>query len=295
VVKRSGFDMDAFGIADRPGEVPKGTKVILSLGEENLRMLTGEVGLHRHRGHVYGEAPYILPTFSPDYFLPKRGEESSSKYTGVAIWDIRKAVKIAKEGWKKKETNYFLDPSPAKAETFVNDYHEALRRESTDLAWDLETPYKSRKQDESEVEELEMDFDILRVSFAFTPTYAMSIPWMGPWMHIIKGLLETPHPKVGWNCRSFDIPVVAKNNITVGGELYDGIDCFHLFQPSLPRRLEFVAGFYADWLKPWKHLAKTDFPFYSAADSDATIAIWLGLMKDMQAIEVPDYGVAKVA
>lgn len=293
LITRAGFIREAFGETDKPGVVPRGTRVLLAFGETNLRMAAGEVNIHRYRGHVLGEAPYIVPTFDPSMLLPKRGEESSSKYVGVVVNDIRKAVKVAKEGFVRKKTNYLLDPNPDKAAQFVLDYHDAMKREDTYLAWDIETPYKSKKQDESEVEEI--DFDILRISFAFSPTYAITVPWMGPWMRIIRGLLETPHPKVGWNLRSFDLPVVKANGITVGGENYDGIDAFHLFQPSLPRRLEFVAGFYADWLLPWKHTAKTDFPFYSCADSDATIAIWQGLMRDMKAVSVPEYALENVA
>jgi hypothetical protein len=293
LIKRAGFERAAFGEMDTL-QHPAGTRVVLTFGEDALRIFTGEVGILRQRGHVFGSAPLVLPTFAPDFLVPRRGEDSSTKFTGVVISDIRKAVKVAREGYQPQRMNYILDPSPSVANQWVDRYADALQRKGDEitLSHDIETAFKAKAQDESEVDEL--DFNILRVGFAWQATEALTVPWLPEYMSVIKRLYELPGAKVGWNSAGFDVPVLHTNKVFPQGEQYDGMDAWHVFQPVLPRKLEFVSGFYCD-IKPWKHTNKSEFALYNAKDTLATIAIWEGLKRDMSAVQVPDFSIEVAA
>src|SRR4051812_32952703 len=76
LIARASFHREQFGEMNTLTP-PPGTRVILAFGEEALRLWTGEVNIMRHRGHVLGTHPLVVPTFEPAMLLPKRGEESS--------------------------------------------------------------------------------------------------------------------------------------------------------------------------------------------------------------------------
>lgn len=265
-------------------------KVIVTLGNNSLTQLTGHHGITRYRGFVLdgpGGVP-LIPTFHPNYLIPRRGELSSAKWTGAVIWDLLKAEKIAREGFTRAPVDYVLD-SPIGTDRFVRDYLDALRANPLlPLAWDIETPGKLSKKDEDEVEEI--DYTIVRVSFAFRPRYALTVPWQPRWMEAIKVLLGTSGPKIGWNDALFDRPVVRANGVEVNGPLHDAMNAWHVLQPALPKKLEMVASFYAEHMQPWKHLSKSDPEFYSAADADGTICNWIGIENGLRGVRVPEYG-----
>lgn len=292
VISRSGFEREAFGETESANQIPANTKVLVPLGENHLRTTTGEVNIGRYRGQVLGGSPFILPTFEPSYLLPRRGEDSGTKFSGVVIADIRKAVKVAREGFQRLPVRYLLDPSPAKAEQWVLEFQDAFNANpsNTYLAHDLETEYKSKQSDESELET--RDNLILRVGFAYKNCEALTIPWTPEYLPLIKHLYSHPVGKIGWNSFGFDLPILEGNGIDSGGIQYDAIDAWHVAQSHLPRKLEFVASFYSDIL-PWKHTNRSDFALYNAKDVDATIRIWHGLMAEMQAVRFD--GVANAA
>jgi hypothetical protein len=286
VLARAGFDRAAFG--ESSTGIPPGTRVLVPLGPEALRLTAGEENIMRCRGRVFGSgAPWILPTFSPQFLLPRRGEESSSKYIMVVINDIRKAVQIAKEGFQRKTTDYLLDPQPERAWQFAQEYLEAAKLPTTYLCPDIETNGKARATDESEIDEI--DFGIIRVNYAFRPHHAMSIPWQGPWMEIHKLLLEHPGKICTWNGLLFDGPVIESNGMHLNGPHYDSMWVWHTYMPNQPKKLEYVSSFCTDLL-PWKHLAKSNFAFYGCCDSDSNLQIQLWLEAQMKAQQIPEYG-----
>lgn len=268
-------------------------KVIVALGNVAMRRLTGYSGIQRHRGFVLDgpDGIPVVPTFHPSFLVPKRGEQSSSKWTGPVIWDLLKAEKIAREGWERKPVHYLLDPSPNEAWAFVEEYLALLREDPFwPLAWDIETPGKTNKKEEDEVEEL--DYTITRINFSFRPRHALTVPNDARNIDIIRTLLATAGPKIGWNDALFDRPVVRANGWELNGDLHDAMNAWHVLQPALPKKLEVVASFYADHMKPWKHLSKSDFAFYAASDADATICNWLGIVDGLKKIQVPEYAEA---
>ena len=248
-------------------------KAIVALGNIPMRRLTGQLGIMRYRGAVL-DGPKgipVVPTFHPSFLLPRRKEKSSAKWTGPVISDIRKAIRIAREGFTRRTPKYLLDPQPERALRFVEEYE---RTPDCYLSWDIETPYKIQKDDESQFGE-STSADILRISFAFRVGYAMSVPWQAPWMPVITRLLGSTRPMVGWNAKAFDIPVVRDAGVVVNGDLHDGMNAFHVWLPNLPKGLEFVTSLCSDHIKPWKHLNLAEPALYNCIDSDAALENFL--------------------
>lgn len=266
-------------------------KAIIAMGGIPLKRMAGQTGITRNRGFIF-EGLHDIPvvgTFHPSYLLPRKGEKSSAKYTWVVIMDIRKALRVAKGQRFTYPQHYLQDPSVDVAKQFVGEYDRTDT--STILAWDLETLYKMAAKNEQKLK-LESSQPVTRISFAFRPGYAMTLPWQEPYLtEIILPLLRVNRPKVGWNSKGFDEPImIFQEHIELGGLLLDGMDQFHIFQPNIERNLEFAASLLCDHLKPWKHLSQADPEFYSCVDADATITNKVRLDEIMSEIEVPDYG-----
>ena len=248
-------------------------KVIVALGNIPMRRLTGQLGIMRYRGSVL-DGPRnipVIPTFHPSFLLPRRKEKSSAKWTGPVISDMRKAIRLARDGFTRRVPKYLLDPQPAQALQFVEEYE---RTPDCYLSWDIETPYKISKGDESQLGEEDASI-ILRISFSFRVGYAMSVPWQAPWMPVIQRLLQSNRPMVGWNAKAFDIPKVREAGIEVQGELHDGMNAFHVWLPNLPKGLEFVTSMCSDHILPWKHLSVAEPALYNCIDSDAALENFL--------------------
>jgi len=259
-------------------------KVLVALGNIPMRRLTGQLGIMRYRGSVL-DGPKgipVVPTFHPSFLLPRRRERSSAKWTGPVISDIRKAIRLARDGFKRRKTTYLLDPQPDQAMRFVEEYEKTP---DCYLSWDIETPYKIARDDESKLGESESSL-ILRVSFSFRVGYAMSIPWQAPWMPVITRLLSLNRPMVGWNSKAFDIPKVVEAGVEVKGEMHDGMNAFHVWLPNLPKGLEFVTSLCSDQFLPWKHLNLSEPALYNCIDSDAALEDFLHIEKVLKSQEI---------
>lgn len=200
-------------------------RCILALGGGPFKDLTGLSGITKHRGFVY-ESKHNIPvvgTLHPEYLLPRKKDKGGSKYTWVVMMDIRKALRVASGKQNKFPQRYLLDPSIDVAKQFIGEY---LQRERVKLAWDLETLYKLKQKNEQELK-LENKQVITRISFAFQPGHAMSIPWTPDYRReIIEPLFRLDRPKVGWNCPTptqrvltADLLWVDAGSLVVGDEL----------------------------------------------------------------------------
>ena len=292
LLRRLGTTREAYGITSTFGldEAVQRLrpKVLVPMGPGALDRVTGNSEILRYRGFTLN-SPYGIPvvgTLHPNFLLPRRGEESSSKYVGCVLWDLLKAHRIATEGLHRIPVNYLLDPSPNGAGVFADEYETALADDpDLPLAFDIETVGSLRKKDESEFEA--EDFYVVRISFAFRPGHALAIVWAPQYMDVIRRLLVLAGVKATWNGRQFDIPVVTNNRVVVAGLHVDCMDAFHFLQPNLPRGLEFATSFYGgDDLVPWKHLGKAQPAYYSALDADATVRCYLGIMEGLAQVEI---------
>ncbi len=257
-------------------------KAIIALGNIPLRRLTGQLGIARYRGFVL-DGPYkipVIPTYHPSFLLPRRGQKSSAKWTGPVILDVQKAVRLAQNGFTRRKATYLLDPSPDLALEF---YNEFMQTPDCYLSWDIETPYKLKKSEDELGEDDFTDSEVpIRISFCFRVGYAMSIPWTAPYLPVIRKLLGSNRPQVGWNVKAFDIPIVQKAGVEVIGDVHDGMNAFHVWLPNLPKGLEPVTSYCSDHIQPWKHLNIAEPALYNCIDSDAALENFLYIKKALQ-------------
>lgn len=253
-------------------------KTIIALGNTALSAAHPSWrGVARYRGW-WTESHWNIPllaTFHPSYLLPRRGQPSSTKWVGVAIRDIQRAVAGRPP---VLPTRYILDPSPSEALLVAS---QALATSPSHVAYDLETIIKQAEKGDPDT--LPDGSGILRISFSWTAGVAMSIPWHSSYNSVISLLLSSPLPKATWNGWNFDNRVLETTAFTINGDLHDGMVAWHVLWPNLPKSLEFVASHYCSHLQPWKHLSHTDFARYSAIDSDATWVIARDLKSELSA------------
>lgn len=239
-------------------------KVIVALGNQALRRLTGLWGIDQLRGYIhktrYGP---VIGTYHPSYVM--RGKFILGR---VVRNDILKAVAVArgKDFFVKRE--YILDPDPT---TFSRWVDANLGRT---LAFDIETPYSGDKDEAVDPEDVTIEsdpsFTILRISFSTGERTAISVPYIPPYIEQIHKLLATGSDKVVWN-GAFDVPRLRANGAEVNGRIYDGMLAWHFLEPALPMGLKYVATFYCPDMEPWKLRAASDPAWYNAADSDMAL------------------------
>lgn len=296
LVRRSGIPRDQFyfGTAGNGWfhQAQKlGVKVVIPMGETALRVAVQESEIHRWRGRVveHPEHPWLtLPTFSPKYLMHRKRpagappdpeqwpKRNPPRYIGRVIRDLHYAQQIARQGFTRRPVRYLLDPSPEAFLEWATVFLRALAADpSLVLSFDIETPYKKdNAEDEDELEEKQKQSDrnltILRISFAYRETEAVTVPWAGPYLPAIRLMLASPGAKVTWNGRDFDYPVLRFNDTPVSGRHFDGFDLVKFWQSDLDKGLEVISADTTDLL-PWKHLSDAMPEHYSAVDADAAL------------------------
>jgi hypothetical protein len=287
LIRRSGIPKEQFYFATAQNgwfldATKLGVKVVVPMGEAALRAATQQSDIHRWRGRVFEHPAYpwfTLPTFRPAKLLPRRGTggpdpemlRNPSRWQGRVIRDLLYAQDIAQNGFTRRPVRYLLDPSPEEFAAWVDAYLAAGGR----LAWDIETPYKKdNAEDEDDLEEKNKRNDrqltILRHSFAYIETEAVTIPDSPLYREQIARLLASEGDKITWNGRDFDEPVARYNGYTLRGRHIDGFDLMKFWQSDLDRGLEKVSADTTDLL-PWKHLSDALPEHYSAVDADAEL------------------------
>jgi len=250
----------------------KGERVILALGNQALRRLTGEWGIDKLRGY-YFETQYglVVPTYHPSYIM--RGKFELAR---VFQMDLLKAVEASRGNRYKRTRSYTLHPR-------ADEVAQQLENLSPDtpIAFDIETPYgdADAKDDDFVAVEDSPSYTILRISFSWEEGTAVTMPWREPFVSLARKILASPNPKVSWNGTGFDIPRLVANHSPVRGDHYDAMLMWHALEPSLPMGLKYVATFYCPDMPPWKLRAFTQPEWYSAADSDVTICCFNGITK----------------
>lgn len=252
-------------------------KAILALGNQPLRWFTGHWGIEKLRGYIFpSQYGPVIGTYHPAYIM--RGKFGLAK---VVQMDLLKALYVARHGVPTAKKDYLLRPSPMDVASFVKEYEASP--EGTLLSADIETPHSSMLKDEAidpENDEVNLEddpsFTIDRISFAFKPLHAITMPWTPPYTDYARQLLASNRPRVFWN-GNFDIPRLEHNGCPVNGEIIDGMDLWHFIEPGLPMGLKYVATFICPDMPAWKLEAGTNPEFYSCADSDVALRCVLDL------------------
>ncbi len=258
-------------------------RCIVPMGEIPLQRVLGlgkDAKITPYRGYPVWADPYaswVLPTFHPAYVM--RG---NARLTGVFLQDLFRAIRIAKEGYQPHPQTHLVDPSLVVVDQWVARYEEALRDDpdSTQLAYDIETPYKMAVVDEGELDVEDASYILLRVGFAYGPE-ALSLTWMSHYLPAIRRLLASPGIKLVWNGR-YDQPRLLANHVEVGGPQWDIMYAWHVLNSDLEKGLGFVAPFYCHDQPRWKHLAKANLGLYNAIDAAVTWRIAQGVVADLK-------------
>lgn len=291
LLRRSGFQLDDFflGYASEAGSIAElqrtGVKVLATLGETALTRALNVHDIGRWRGrvvpHEHLPGVFVMPLLAPSQLMSRHGDDDAvesmlkrhpPRFHGTFMRDLHHAVAVARDGFSRMPTRYLLDPPPEVFAGFADEYFAALALDPLlGLSWDIETYYKMKTGNEDDFEESEGSFvepgTILRISFSFIEGYAVSVPWTSSYRPTIARLLASRGWHYGWNGRTFDVPVVTADGMTVGGPFLDGMDAYHMIQSDLPKGLEWVSAEATDVL-PWKHLAAAEPAQYSCIDAD---------------------------
>lgn len=244
-------------------------KVIVTLGGVALRRVCGVSGITNRHGYVH-DSPYgipVIPSFHPSFIM-----QGQAKFQSVLMFALRRAQEVARGEWQRAPVRYVLD-----------DY-EAMRRYLADspidlLAMDIETP-RSSKLDEETVDEEDASYTIIRASLSHTSGTACSFPWIEPFIGLARGAVERAEVVIMHN-EAFDRPRLEAQGFSFR-EVHDSMWSWHFLQSDLPKGLGFVAPFYYDG-PSWKHLNEAQPDFYSAVDADATMRVYMGVRRDLQA------------
>lgn len=213
----------------------------------------------------------------PSYLM--RG---NSHLLPVMLYAFQRALDIADHGWTEVNPSYLLDPNTSTFSQWVDDYLKVASSDPSNvfLSYDIETPYKSGKNEERVAREDDDDYTILRCSFAYKVGEAVTVPWRAEYIPYLTQLFGANLPKVGWNNEGYDAPRI-RHQMPLNGDQFDGMLAWHVLNSSLPKGLGFVTPFYAKFTSPWKHLSNVDMAQYNAKDADMALQNWIGIRRDL--------------
>ncbi len=263
------------------------TFVIITLGQIAFRRVLGlstkdpllreDYLCYPIRSEKYGA--WVIAVDHPSYLM--RGY---NHLVPVLQYGFKRALEIASDGLVLDTPNYLLDPSPATFGQWCRDYlaHCESHPRDTFLSYDIETPYKAGKS-EGELGNVEDadDYQILRVSFAYKPNEAVSVPWRAEYLPFLEELFTSDGSKVGWNSAGYDDPRIMAR-VPINGDRLDGMLCWHVLNSALDKSLGFVTPFYVKTTGMWKHLADSQPAFYNAKDADMALRNFIGIKQDLE-------------
>lgn len=222
---------------------------------------------------------WVVAGYHPSYLMRGNHHELPT-----LLFAAQRAVEVARDGFAYAKPNLLLDPDPAVFGSWCDDYFRSLNFDpSTYLSIDIETPKKSKAGEDELAREDEEDYIILRCSFAFNTSGAVSVPWNAEYMPLLERLFKEKRNRlVGWNL-AYDIPRI-KNQLEASGVLCDGMLWWHVLNSALPKRLGFVTPYYWHNAKMWKHLSQETPAYYNALDALAALINVNGIERDLKKV-----------
>lgn len=253
---------------------------ILALGGTAMRALTaspkGKYGtLDYLRGYVQmGEGVAqgipVIASYHPAFI--RRG---SPELTPLLQKDLRRAFRLANgqfvEGKhystrvENLSLNYQIAPTLEDAWNYAHSLDKSLP-----IAFDIETPVSTRSDEDERTSFTDRDIRLFQCTQRRGS--GIAIPFRDEFVEVIRFILGSGCPLVGFNNWSFDDPVLATNAIKVG-PTDDAMVMFGFFWSDLPKNLQ-AAAQSCGFQFPWKHLGETDLEFYGCCDVDATLCVY---------------------
>jgi uracil-DNA glycosylase family 4 len=244
-------------------------KVLVPMGNIALRSCLGQRGIEKFRGYVYdtvigGTSYNVIPTYHPSFVL-----HGNQHLVPVVLEDIRRALKVAVEGYREDPYEYWEDPEDLEGWISL--------RKGQPLAVDIETT-RSSGMEEDELDSL-ADTEILRISFSYKGGDAVSIPWRDRYIPWVQELLREGR-LIFWNS-DFDVPRLQAKGLVLSEDIWDAMWMYHFLFTDLPKRLGFAASLLTN-LPEWKNYSSERPAFYNARDADATIQIYYAVKKKLE-------------
>ncbi|KKM64008.1 hypothetical protein LCGC14_1505670, partial [marine sediment metagenome] len=231
---------------------------------------------------------WIVPSYHPSHL-----QRGAVNLIGVVSFDLQRAHQVAAHGWDPDPMTLVVDPPLDWFEAWATQYLAAAAKDPDDvwLAVDIETPEK-KGRDESTLGPLspemladkvtyDRSYKIERVNFASHPDEGITVPYVEPYISIVKRVCASVGTKVLW-FSDYDWPRLAAAECHLGGTVYDLPWAMHLLQSDLPLGLGFWSPFYSTY-GAWKHLSDSDPGLYAAIDPAQTLRVGFGGVTDLMA------------
>jgi len=225
-------------------------KVILAMGQVASNQFNIDGKIQKTRGSVYRKKRgkheyYVIPTFHPQEL-----KKPYNMFMDVSIekgfytaGDIRKAVRVYKEGWPESKENFNISPTLKE----VQDFTKMAIEKKLLLGCDLEATGLSIENS-----------DIVVHGFAWSETDAIVIPetklhgdryWSKEeWPEIVKCLnnIYTNGRLMYQNGVGYDLPLLRARGWKVNLEAYEDetMILHHTINPELPHNIGFISSIY---------------------------------------------------
>jgi len=286
-------------------------RAILALGGLAFRELSGLKGnktnISLTRGFIVDSEWYpgipVIGTFHPSALhRGSKGKNSEGVKTetpgggtigpnllGVLVRDIKLALDVAKNGRPARPEfrEWKLGASLEDWEMLLRD---TKSRPEWILSYDFETWNTFETDDEGEMK-ISSSSEPTQFQLSIRPGHALVSPWTSSLREVVGKLMSLPNPKLDWNGRKFDRPLLRDLGIRMDiGTWHDGMDMWHHAQPDIQRGLQFAASFACPEAGPWKHLAFLEPLRYGAFDVDMPLRVFQYLTTSMGGKVHPESG-----
>jgi len=216
------------------------------------------------------EGRWIVPTFHPAVLLRK------AALMGIVVWDLMRALQVLREGWQYDVPRLVIDPP---VEWFADWVEKLLATIDTPAEpWvpiDVETEGKDPDEGRADLGEmLTLDHrsaKILRVNLACSLAEGITVPFMGPYIELLRRVCASSLVKVCHN-EPYDRRRLELNDCPLADPVFDSMDMFHALQSDVPKGLGFIAPL-ASKAPAWKHLATAEPGQYGAMDGVQTLRV----------------------
>lgn len=275
-------------------------KVIVALGATAFKELTGISGKKRGiedlRGYVFRSSIYnalIIGALHSSFI-----RHGNSRFTNSLIYDIKKSILVANGSY----TSYDSHPNwskpefvlQGKLEALVAFYYKCKENSGLTIYYDIENPYTKGEEEEDKGDEedeanngQESGYEITSIQFGTDIHWAITVPWIKPFIKVACAILALDNDKVGANVWHHDNPRLEANGAKIGGKIHDLMWAWHHLQSGLWKGLQRIGSFF-DVPYAWKHLAleSGNEDEYGCMDVIAPAYIWPKLIQKMKAMGV---------
>jgi uracil-DNA glycosylase len=223
----------------------RGFTTIIALGSQSALSLGIDISLKEARGSTFLYKDFVVvPTFHPaEVYSVKGGKKrdgSKGNFKYVWLADLKKAVDIAKYGWKPPKENFVLSPT-------IEDIKEWFKEhDGKQLAVDIETTGFNRDYSE-----------IVVIGFAADEANALSVPFLtqGGSFYFSNGKRREVKDFLGkvFSSRElifqnalFDVPYLRAKGFKLpwANVKHDTMILHHTISPELPHKLGFIVSVY---------------------------------------------------